>query len=167
LLVKFAELNDGGIENIDPGFAALSKIAPGVIEWTDTWGQMGVHLQSEAAALGTYGYARAKAMRDKGIPVDVIIPKGSYFNPFGAGIMKNAPNSEGATVLLNWLLGKTFQSYRAKEYGDIVMNKETETPEGAPGPKEIEGFVMLPFEKVVDKWPEWARRFQREIESRQ
>ncbi len=166
MLVKFAELNGGGIDNIDPGFEALAKIAPGVIEWTDTWGQMGVQFQSEAAALGTYGYARAKAMRDKGIPSQVVLPEGSYFNPFGAGIVKNAPNPEGAYVLLNWLLGKTFLSYRSKQYADIVMNTEAETGEGTLSPKEVEGLVLLPFDKVVDRWADLQKRFQREIEGK-
>lgn len=166
MLVKLAEINGGSIDNLEPGFQALTKIAPGVVEWTDTFGQIGVQFQSEAAGLGTYGYARAKALRDKGIPTQVILPEGSFFNPFGAGIMKNAPNPEGAAVLINWLLGKTFLTYRSKTYADIVMNKEAETGEGTLSPKEIDSLVMLPFEKVVDKWPDLQRRFQREIEGK-
>ncbi len=166
MLVKLAEMNGGSIDNLDPGFAAFAKIAPGVLEWADTWGQMGVQFQSEAAALGTYGYARAKAMVDKGIPSKVVLPAGSYFNPFGAGIVKNAPNPEGANVLLNWLLGKTFLSYRSQKYADIVMSPDAELGEGTLTPEQVKSLTLLPFDRVVDKWADLQKRFQREIEGK-
>jgi putative spermidine/putrescine transport system substrate-binding protein len=166
-LVEFARMNGGSESNIDPGFATLKKLAPGVVDWTTTFAKIGTMLQGESAAIAVFGNASGWEIKKKGAPVNVVIPKPAYLSPTVAGIMKNAPNPAGANVLLNWLIGEKVLGYRAERFGNTPMNRDVKI-EGAAAERVLTGdqlkqLVNLDYAKVLASRSEWNARFEREI----
>jgi putative spermidine/putrescine transport system substrate-binding protein len=166
-LVELARMNGGGEQNIDPGFAALKKLAPGVVDWTTTFAKIGTMFQSESAAIAVFGNASGWEIKGKGTPVQVIIPQPAYISPTVTGMMKNAPNPEGANVLLNWLISEKVLSYRAERFGNTPMNREVkvsgQAKERVLSGDQLTSLVKLDYEKVLAQRAEWNSRFEREI----
>lgn len=75
-LIKFAELNGGGVKNIDPGFKAIiDKVAPNVLAWEPSPGKMAELFQNGSAVLGVWGSGRVYALRETGFPAKFVYPK--------------------------------------------------------------------------------------------
>lgn len=166
-LVEFARMNGGSEQNIDPGFATLKKVAPGVVDWTTTFAKIGTMLQGESAAIAVFGNASGWEIKAKGTPVNVIIPQPAYISPTVAGMMKGAPNPEGANVLLNWLISEKVLTYRAERFGNTPMNRDVkvsgEAKERVLSGDQLTTLAKLDYEKVLAQRAEWNARFEREI----
>jgi putative spermidine/putrescine transport system substrate-binding protein len=166
-LVEFARMNGGSEQNIDPGFAALKKVAPGVVDWTTTFAKIGTMLQGETAALAVFGNGSGWEIKSKGTPVNVVIPEPAYISPTVTGAMRNAPNPEGANVLVNWLISEKVLTYRAERFGQTPMNREVKVTGEAANRvltgDQLKSLVKLDYEKVLAQRPAWNARFEREI----
>ena len=161
VLTTLARANGGSEKDIGPGFTALKKIAPGVVEWPTTFARMGQFLQDETAAMGFYSAASAAEMEKRGIPVKHVVAKPLLFTGTAIGIMKNAPNPEGARVFLNWWISKEVQAYRAERYGNVVMNTEVtinKFPVSA-----LSEMQRIDYKLVNAKRAEWIATFEREV----
>jgi putative spermidine/putrescine transport system substrate-binding protein len=166
-LVELARMNGGSESNIDPGFATLKKLAPGVVDWTTTFAKIGTMLESETAAIAVFAQASGWEIKAKGAPVQVVVPKPAYLSPTVIGAMKAAPNPEGAAVLVNWMIGEKVLGYRAERFGNTPMNREVKV-QGEAAKRvltgdELKSLVKLDYEKVLSHRSEWNARFEREI----
>jgi putative spermidine/putrescine transport system substrate-binding protein len=160
-LVELAKINGGDEHNIEPGFQQLKKLAPGIVEWPTTFARMGQFLQEETAAVGMYTNSTAAEMKNRGIPVGYVVPKPLVFSGFAAGIMKNAPNPEGAKAFLNWLIGKDFLSYRQERYGNVTLNRDV--PSKDVTLDDVMKMDKIDYEYVNKERTAWIDRFEREI----
>lgn len=166
-LVEFARMNGGSEKNIDPGFATLKNVAPGVVDWTTTYAKIGTMLQSETAAIAVFGNSSGWEIKARGAPVNVIIPQPAYISPTVAGIVKNSPNPAGANVLLNWLIGEKVLTYRAERFGNTPMNRDVKVTGDAAARvltgDQLKSLVKLDYEAVLAQRGTWNARFEREI----
>lgn len=166
-LVELARLHGGSEKNIDPGFDALKKIAPGVVDWTTTFAKIGTLMQSETASVAVFGNASGWEIKERGTPVNVIIPEPAYMSPTIAGLMKGSPNPEGAAIFLNWLISEKVLAYRAKRFGQSPMNREVKVDGPTAGRvltgEQLTKLVKIDYEQVVAKRGEWNQRFEREV----
>lgn len=166
-LVHLARANGGGEKNIDPGFAALKKLAPAVLDWSTTFAQIGTLMQSESVALAVFGANSGYEIRQRGIPVEVVIPTPNYLSATSVGIMKGAPNPAGAKALMNWLLGRDFQQFRAERFGNNAMNTEVsvtgKAAERLLTREQVAGLLSLDYDVVLEQRARWNERFEREI----
>ncbi|QIE56058.1 extracellular solute-binding protein [Pikeienuella piscinae] len=166
-LVLLAMANGGGVQDIEPGFDALREIAPGVVDWTSTFAKLGGYLQGELVAIAVFGANSGYEIKKKGIPAEVVIPTPNFLSPTAVGVMKDAPNPEGARALLNFIIGKEFQSYRAERFGSNAMNREIEvSPEAAQyllTDEQKASLDILDYESVLPVRAEWNERFEKEI----
>jgi putative spermidine/putrescine transport system substrate-binding protein len=166
-LVELARMSGGSEQNIDPGFATLKKLAPGVVDWTTTFAKIGTMLQSESAAIAVFGNASGWEIKTKGTPVNVIIPQPAYISPTVVGVTKSAPNPEGANVFLNWIISEKVLTYRAERFGQTPMNREVKVSDAAKARvltgDQLTSLVKLDYEKVLSQRAEWNARFEREI----
>jgi putative spermidine/putrescine transport system substrate-binding protein len=166
-LVELARMSGGSEQNIDPGFATLKKLAPGVVDWTTTFAKIGTMLQSESAAVAVFGNASGWEIKTKGTPVNVIIPQPAYISPTVVGVTKSAPNPEGANVFLNWIISEKVLTYRAERFGQTPMNREVKVSDAAKARvltgDQLTSLVKLDYEKVLSQRAEWNARFEREI----
>jgi putative spermidine/putrescine transport system substrate-binding protein len=166
-LVHFARAGGGGEKNIDPGFATLKKIAPGVLDWTTTFAKLGSEMESQQVAIATFGATSGHEIAHKGIPVKVIIPNPDYLSPTAVGVVAHSPNPKGALALLNWLIGKDYQQYRAERFGNNGMNKDIQVSAKAAGAlltkEEMSRLKPLDYEAIIAARPKWNERFEKEI----
>jgi putative spermidine/putrescine transport system substrate-binding protein len=166
-LIELARMNGGGERNIEPGFAALKRLAPAVVDWTTTFAQIGGLMQSETAALAVFGNASGWEIRQRGVPAEVVIPRPAYMSPTVAGVMQNAPNPEGARVLLNWLVSEKVLRYRAERFGQTPMNREVKVTGDAAqrvvSGADVDKLAVVDFDHVGAQRAAWNSRFEREI----
>ncbi|HZS82948.1 MAG TPA: extracellular solute-binding protein [Stellaceae bacterium] len=166
-LVELARLNGGSEKNIEPGFAALKKLAPNVVDWTTTFAKIGEMMESETVAIAVFGNSSGWEIAKRGVPADVVIPQPIYISPTVAGIMQNAPNPEGARVFLNWLISEKVLTYRAERFGQSPMNRDVklsgEAAQRVPTGEALNGLAKIDYEYVLAHRDEWNARFEREI----
>jgi len=166
-LIEMARLHGGSERNIEPGFAAMKRLAPSVVDWTTTFAKIGGLMQSETAALAVFGNASGWEIRKRGVPAEVVLAAPAYMSPTVAGVMQGAPNPEGARVLLNWLISEKVLHYRAERFGQTPMNRDVkltgEAAERVVSGKDFERLVVIDYEYVSAQRPAWNARFEREV----
>lgn len=161
MLIRLAKLHGGDEANVEPGMAALKKLAPGIVEWPTTFARMGQFLQEETAAVGVYTTSSAAEMKRRGIPVDYVVPQPKVFSGFAAGIMNNAPNPEGARVFLNWLIGKDFLAHRQERYGNITLSGTVPAKEVTAD--DVAKMEKMDYDRINAQRTAWIERFETEI----
>ena len=107
-------------------------------------------------------------MISRGLPVAYSVPDPVYMSPTAMGMMKNAPNPDGARALLNWWISVPVQSYRAETYGQNVMNRHALLSPGCREPpadpaSSLDHMVEIDYYAVLQDRAAWVDRFQREI----
>lgn len=167
LLVELARENGGDEHNIRPGFDALKKLAPGVVDWTTTYAKIADLMQQETGTISVFGNASGWEIVTRGVPADVVIPEDSYMSPTVAGIMQNSPNPEGAKALLNWLISKKVLTYRAERFGQSPLNREVRV-EGEAAKRVVTGEALeklrtVDYDHIATVRNEWNQIFQREV----
>jgi putative spermidine/putrescine transport system substrate-binding protein len=167
LLIMLARAHGGSETNIEPGFQALKKIAPGVVDWSDTFAKMSQFLQDGTASLAFHGIAGAMDMKKRGLPVEYVLPDPVYLSPTAMGIMKGGPNPAGARAFVNWWVSPDVLAYRADTYGQTVTNKDVKlSPEAAaklPDAAKLSHMVEIDYYAVLANRQAWVDRFQREL----
>jgi putative spermidine/putrescine transport system substrate-binding protein len=166
-LIIEARAHGGDEKNIEPGFAAMKKIGPGVVDWSDTFAKMSQFLEDGTAALAFHGVAGALDMQRRGLPVAYVIPEPTYMSPTAMGIMKGGPNLAGARAFVNWWISPEVLTYRAETYGQTVTNKEVKLSDAAaarlPGKDKLAKLVEIDYFTVLRERQAWLDRFQREV----
>lgn len=166
-LVIQARAHGGSERNIEPGFQTLKQVAPGVVDWSNTFAKMSEFLQAETAAVAVFTTPAAADMKRRGIPVAYSIPEPVYMSPTAAGIMQNAPNPEGARALLNWWISAKVLGYRAETYGQSPMNREVqfspETAKRVPHGDDLKKLTTIDYAYVNTQKAAWGERFEKEI----
>lgn len=166
-LVHFARAGGGGEKNIDPGFAMLKKLAPNVLDWTNTFAKLGEEMQSQQVALAVFDTTSGHEIARRGIPAKVVVPDPDYLSPTAVGVVAHSPNPKGARALLNWIIGKDFQQYRAERFGNNAMNKtidiSAEAADRLLTKQEMARLKPLDFETIIKDRAAWNERFEQEI----
>jgi putative spermidine/putrescine transport system substrate-binding protein len=166
-LVELARLHGGDEKNIEPGFAALKKIAPNVVDWTTTFAKIGDLIENQTAAFAVFANASNWEIVKRGVPANVVVPEPIYMSPTVAGIMKDSPNTKGARVFLNWLISEKVLAYRAERFGQSPMNRDVKvTGEAAarvPTGDALKGLTTVDDAYIVAHRSEWVQRFEREV----
>jgi putative spermidine/putrescine transport system substrate-binding protein len=166
-LIIEAREHGGDEKNIEAGFTAMKKIAPGVVDWSDTFAKMSQFLEDGMAALAFHGIAGALDMVRRGLPVSYVVPEPVYFSPTAMGVMKNGPNSAGGRAFLNWWISPEVLTYRAETYGQTVMDRELKLSANAaarlPSADKLSKLVEIDYFTVLHDRQNWVDRFQREL----
>lgn len=166
-LVELARMNGGSESNIEPGFAALKKVAPNVVDWTTTFAKIGELMENETGAIAVFGNASGWEIKERGVPVKVVVPKPAYMSPTVAGLVAGAPNPEGANIFLNWFLSEKVLAYRAERFGQSPMNRDVKVSGGAAERvltgDQLKGLAQIDYEKIVESRDGWNDRFQKEV----
>jgi putative spermidine/putrescine transport system substrate-binding protein len=167
MLIELARLHGGSEKNIEPGFVALKKIAPNVVDWTTTFAKIGDLVDSDSAAIAVFNTVSLWEIANRGVSFKVVVPQPIYINPTVAGIMKNAPHAEGARVFLNWLISAKVLAYRAERFGQAPMNREVKlsgkAAERVPTGEALAGLTKIDYAYVIAHRAEWNARFEREV----
>lgn len=166
-LLELARLHGGSEKNIEPGFKALKDMAPRVLDWTTSFAQVGTHLESQEAAIAVWGSTGAWEIAGKGVPITILPPDPVYLSMSAIGIMKGAPNPEGARILTEWFMNEQHLNYRAVRFGETPLNR-TIDPKGGKADHifreaDLGKVVPLDYTVIHKNRPDWIDRYRREI----
>lgn len=170
-LVMLARLNGGGEKNIDPGFTAMTKqVAPDVLSWAPTPGEMDGLMQSGDVILAPYGSGRAVALQNTGFPLKFFYPKeGGVALQVGACVVAENAQPALSQQFIQYLLSPEVQTIQAQAIGLGPVNKTVQlTPEVAPrvpyGPEQISKLVAMDWATINQHRTEWTERWNRSVE---
>ncbi|MGH8778201.1 ABC transporter substrate-binding protein [Paraburkholderia sp.] len=170
-LVMLARLNGGGEKNIEPGFAVMTKqVAPNVLSWAPTPGEMDGLMQSGDVILAPYGSGRAVALQNTGFPLKFIYPKeGGVALQVGACAVAENAQPELSQQFIQYLLSPDVQAMQAQAIGLGPVNRTVKlTPEVAArvpyGPDQIAKLVAMDWATINPHRTEWTERWNRSVE---
>ena len=163
-----ALLNGGSETNLDPGFAAIKKLANYKIYHgvTDGFTQF---QQGEIDAALYYGH-RAHQLQDKGIKVAIAHPKeGVWGLRAGVQIPRTAPEMDLARAFVDLVLSPDYQ----RTYADLLYSPSNRTVALAPdlaakhvyGATAVEGLRFPKWEALIEARDSIIDRWNREIAS--
>ena len=170
LLIMLAKANGGGLDNIDPGFTAMKKVADNVVTFNTT-GDVSPYFQQGEAWAGVWTNGEANGYRSRThFPMNFVYPtEGAPALLATADVVKGAPHEKLANEFLNFLIGKQAQQVVGEKIGFGPVNGEVElSPEQAAkvtyGPEAAKKLVQLDWSVINKKRAEWTDRWNREIE---
>jgi putative spermidine/putrescine transport system substrate-binding protein len=170
-LVMLARMNGGGEKNIDPGFSAITKqVAPNVLSWAPTPGEMDGLMQSGDVILAPYGSGRAVALQNTGFPLKFFYPKegGIALQVAACAVAENAQPAL-SQQFIQYLLSPEVQAIQAQAIGLGPVNKTVQlTPEVAArvpyGPEQIGKLIAVDWTTINQHRTEWTDRWNRTVE---
>lgn len=167
-LLILSHAHGGGETNVEPGFAAMKKIGPGVVDWSDTFAKMSQFLEDGTASLAFHGIAGALDMIKRNLPVAYAVPDPVYLSPTAMGVMSGGPNAEGAHAFVNWWLSPEVLTYRGETYGQTVTNRDVSLSAAAaaklPSKDRLTKLAEIDYFTVLKNRQAWMDRFIREVQ---
>ena len=170
-LVMLARINGGGEKNIEPGFTAIAKqVAPDVLSWAPTPGEMDGLMQSGDVILAPYGSGRAVALQNTGFPLKFVYPKeGAVALQVAACVVAENAQPALSQQFVQYLLGPDVQALQAQAMGLGPVNSTVKlTPEVAArvpyGASQIAKLVALDWTTINPHRTEWTERWNRSVE---
>lgn len=169
-LLMLAKVNGGDETNIEPGFAAMKRLAPSVLSFEKEYTRVGELFDAQTAWVGVWSHAGAAQLAQRGVPIRFVAPKeGVVLTANFVGVVDKAPHPKAAQVFVNLLLSDPVLSAFADKYSSIPMNSHTtlrpETRDRMPGPDAMARVTSFDWRKVNDSRDAWTERFGREVES--
>jgi putative spermidine/putrescine transport system substrate-binding protein len=170
-LVMLARMNGGGEKNIDPGFKIMTtKVAPNVLSWAPTPGEMDSLMQSGDVIIAPYGSGRAVALQNTGFPLKFFYPKeGGVALQVGACAVAGSGQDALSQQFVQYLLSTDVQTLQAKAVGFGPTNKNVKlTPDVAAkvpyGPEQVSKLVAMDWTTINQHRTEWTERWNRNVE---
>ncbi|MBI1383996.1 MAG: extracellular solute-binding protein [Rhizobiales bacterium] len=160
---SFADALGGGVENLDPFFAAMQKMRPNVVFWTGVTDFLNL-MDAGEVDIGVYYDGRTWAHYDTGKTyIDFINPEeGGVMSPVCTMKVKNAP--EIAWEYVNSMLAPGPQAEFAKILNYGVTNTQVQYDELRQ--KRItpwEKTRFPPNDRIGELLPAWTERWNKEI----
>lgn len=170
-LVMLARMNGGGEKNIDPGFTAITKdVAPDVLSWAPTPGEMDGLMQSGDVILAPYGSGRAVALQNTGFPLKFFYPKegGVALQVAACAVAENAQPAL-SQQFIQYLLSPEVQATEAQSIGLGPVNKTVKLPPEVAarvpyGQDQIAKLVAVDWTTINQHRTEWTERWNRSVE---
>ena len=169
-LIAQAEINGGGVADIEPGFKAFKdKVGPNVLAYEPSPAKMTELFQNGQAALAVWGSGRAKAFMDTGFPVEFVYPKeGGIALGLAACPVAGAKNPKEAQAFVQFLVSPEAQHAFATQAGNGPVNRTVtlslEQQRGLPYGESAKALKAVDWDVVNAKREEWNKRWTREVE---
>lgn len=170
LLIMEAKLNGGSESNIDPGFAAMKKLAPYTVNFDKTADVSPYFLQNQAVA-SVWGNSRTNTLRAGGFPIEFVYPKeGAGALLATANLVKGAPNPTLAQQFINFLLEPQTQVTNAQTVFFGPTNSRTKLPANLASivttSADVKSLIDPNWAIINAHRAEWTDRWTKEIETR-
>ena len=170
-LVMLARIGGGGEKRIDPGFAAMTKqVAPNVLSWAPTPGEMDGLMQAGDVIAAPYGSGRAVSLQNTGFPLKFVYPKeGAVALQVAACAVAENAQPQLSQQFIQYLLSPEVQAMHAQAIGLGPVNKTVKlAPEVAArvpyGPDQIAKLTTVDWTAINPQRAEWTQRWNRSVE---
>ena len=164
-MMIWSEAAGGSYDDMDAAFEKLAELAPNVYEYIPSISTMAEWFANDEISLASYCYDGVATAQNAGVNVGFVIPEeGTYLMPTACGIMKDAPNSEGARALVNFLLSEGYLTLRYEKYNNLPSNQLVELAEDSPVTWDvINAAKVFDYDAISEYRPGWVERFDSEI----
>ncbi len=172
MLVLMAEVNGGGVNNIEPGFTFAKKVAPSVVVFARKTTDTSRALQQGTAYIAWWGDVRARTLASTGFPLKwVPVKEGIPPIIMGASVVKGSKVSDTGFKLINHLLSKDVQELLASKLniGPTVKNADLDKEVADRviyGPDEVGKLMNIDWLTVAENKATWIDRWNREVQGR-
>jgi putative spermidine/putrescine transport system substrate-binding protein len=165
MLVQMARLNGGNERNIEPGFAALKRLAPSVLEFTRAAAIQNSLFQRGEAWLSIQSLPTATLARQAGVPTEWVFPaEGSLLRMSTINVVRNAPNRRMAQELVNYVLGERANEAWAHKVNSVPANRVSRvSPDVAA---MVEKLAPMDIDQINASRAAWTERWNKEIEGK-
>jgi putative spermidine/putrescine transport system substrate-binding protein len=166
LLILMAELNGGGIDNIDPGFAKMRELSDHIDVFYSGHPQLLDLFRNEDVVMARWLRGRVDWAGEQGVDLKFAVPEeGAIGLVSTVHVVAKRPHAELAMKFVNHLLSKEGQRVYAQELGYTPARMDLDlTGVDVPyGPEVIDKLRMSDWKQIVPKMDLWNERWQKEI----
>jgi putative spermidine/putrescine transport system substrate-binding protein len=167
LLVMVAELNGGGIDNVDPAFEKLAEIK----------GDLQIFTRREILDSINQGDASLAphlnifVTRDESVPLRFAWPEEGGLGVLNlACVTSSSENPELAQKFIDFHLSQEIQAAMLEAQGETPVRPDVEIPDDLDfnviAPEEVEKLRFYDTRTIVENRAEWLERWQEEILAR-
>ncbi|ATW24833.1 ABC transporter substrate-binding protein [Candidatus Formimonas warabiya] len=171
LMVWAAKQAGGDEKNIDPGFAAMAKLAPNINTFVTDHPAMLQLFQEGSIAMSTWTDGRVAWAQEQGANVKLAIPKeGGFCLVTSMNAVKNSSNLDLAYKYIDMELGVEAQADIGNDLRYFPMNKDayaklsddTKSKMGFT-PDNIEQAQMADWGYIATVKDQWSERWEKEV----
>lgn len=169
LLLLESELNGGGIDNVDPGFAKLGTLkAQDAYFFESNPAAVDMFVQ-ESIWISPMFDGRIAGLKSEGFPVDMTCPsEGCFVTHTNANIVAGSQNVELAAAFINEFMSAESQKLFAELSGSGPVNKKTVLEDSVAanviyGAEEVAKLISLPWHDITPLRDAWVERWNREV----
>jgi putative spermidine/putrescine transport system substrate-binding protein len=169
--LMFNRIQGGSEANVEPGFTKWAgNIGPNVLEYIPSSAKIAEMVQTNEAAIFPLTPTGVANLKDKGIGVEYAQPKeGSVVLMVAECVVANNSEPELAQKLAAYLLTPEAQAKAMVAANQIPSNPKTPTPPEAAEKlakfqENMKSAVLLDWDAVNEKRPEWNSRWNKMIE---
>lgn len=170
-LIEIMSSANGGdlLENVDPGFAALTKLAKQTYGFEQSSSVMETYISDGTVWAMPFWNGRAQLLVDRGVPVDFVLPKeGSIPLIATLNIPSGAEHKNEALKFVDFFLEKTSQEAWVTGYKvgsartDIVVPEEIRAKQ-ITTEADLKALLLPDLSAITAKLPAWGERWEREV----
>jgi putative spermidine/putrescine transport system substrate-binding protein len=169
-LVMLAQLNGGGEDNIEPGFAAFKDLMGSVSAVAPRPGALAALFERDEVAIGPLWNNTILTLREKGLPVDWVVPKeGAIVVMSVMNVVTNTKQPQLAAQFTNDAISKDYQLRAAvPPYFFGPTNSSVNLPAALrrylpTRPEEVARLLSLDWTMINRNRQAWTDRFNREF----
>ncbi len=170
VLVMLARLRGGGESRIDPGFDAFRALMPNVAAVAPRPGALAALFERDEVAIAPLWNNTILTLREKGLPVDWIVPKeGAIVVMSVMNMVANTKYPDLAAQFINDAISREYQIRAAvPPYFFGPTNSQVNLPSVMrrylpTRPEEVAQLVSLDWETINRQRQAWTDRFNREF----
>ncbi|CVI63143.1 ABC transporter substrate-binding protein (plasmid) [Agrobacterium leguminum] len=170
-LMEIMSVANGGdlIDNVDPGFEAMGKLAKQSIGFEQSSSIMENYLKDGQVWAMPFWSGRAQLLVDSGLPVDYVRPaEGTILLVATLNVPIGARNKEMAYKFVNFFLEKSSQEAWVTGYKVGSARTDVEVPDETRARQitteaDLKTLLLPDLSSVAAKLPEWGTRWEREV----
>jgi len=168
-LAEVARLHGGSEQTIDPGFEAIKKLKPSIVNIYKDPDGLSRLLTSGEAWIGPWYNDRFNQLKKAGAPVAFVQPKeGAVAIISTMSVPVGAPNPDLAMRFINFFLSTPIEGAWANEMQEGPTNREVMlsaalSSAAIPHGEGVSKLVSLDMGTISQRLPDWISRWQREI----
>ncbi|MGE0716395.1 MAG: ABC transporter substrate-binding protein [Alphaproteobacteria bacterium] len=170
IMVTLAELQGGGIANIDPAFKTMAGVSKGGAVFFSGSPAGANMLANGEVDVATLASSQVWDLQNKGFPIEYVVPKeGAVAGDIRIHVVKGTKNKALATELVNYSVGAEAQGEIAKRLllGPVntktVLSPEVDRkmPWGPGG--NVKRLRIVDAYAILDNRDAWTKRWNQEV----
>lgn len=161
--------NGGSLSDLDPGFAAMTKMAPQAVAFEQSSAIMDKFMREGRISAMPSWSGRAQLLKEEGVPVDFVIPKEGTIPLIATlNVPVGAQNKDAAFKFVNFFLDKARQEAWVMGYKVGSIRGDLDIPADFRAKQittkaDLEKLHLPDLEALSGKLPALSDRWKREV----